>query len=157
MTELKESYLEMYGSIELKRSFCPHCQGMTIIKHGTYVCCGQPFTDTGPVYCARACESAPRRELNKPEQSAILQAQHYRCFYCDQDFGSTHLRHDKPIKLTIHWDHQLPYAYSGDSRPTNYVAACQVCNHIKSDRIFVSEEDARTTLALRRKQLGCDF
>ena len=157
MAVLKDSYLEMYGSVMLERSYCPHCQGMTIVKNDTYVCCGKPIKDIGNIYYSRSAETGPRHKPTRRERFEILKAQDYCCFYCHQEFHSVHTHHAKPLKLKIHWDHRIPYAYSGDNQASNFVAACQVCNGIKSAHIFTTAEEAQSFLAKRRRQLGYDF
>jgi hypothetical protein len=70
---------------------------------------------------------------------------------------STRFRNGKPIIIKTNWDHQLPYAFSQNNATSNFVAACHVCNGIKSDRLFKTIEEAQVYLASKRKQKGYDF
>ena len=66
-------------------------------------------------------------------------------------------RQEKALTIKVNWDHQLPYAFSQNNATSNFVAACHVCNGIKSDRLFKTVEEAQLYLAQKRKQKGYDF
>lgn len=38
--------------------------------------------------------------------------------------------------LRLNWDHFVPFAYGRTNASANWVAACHVCNGIKSCRVF---------------------
>lgn len=58
--------------------------------------------------------------------------------------------------LRLEVDHIVPTAWTGErlDRPENLVASCQVCNRLKSDKIFASVDDARRHLDRRWVQEG---
>ena len=62
-------------------------------------------------------------------QAIQLIEQEGRCFYCNSS-----LYGDR-----IEWDHLIPYAYSGTNPDNNWIAACELCNGKKSDKIFSNE------------------
>jgi hypothetical protein len=83
-----------------------------------------------------------------------MEEQKFCCFYCDRRFGATVFRAGKPIALRINWDHVNPYAYSLNNHDQNFVAACHVCNGIKSSLIFRSTDEAKTHIAGRWQDKG---
>jgi 5-methylcytosine-specific restriction endonuclease McrA len=106
----------------------------------------------------RETEAAQQRKTPpKAEKDKILKDQENRCFYCGVTFENFRFRNGKPIKIRIHWDHQLPYAYSQNNKASNFVAACHVCNGIKSDHVFKTVEEVQIYLADKRKLKGYDF
>lgn len=98
---------------------------------------------------------AARRLPPKWQRDQQLDEQRGRCFYCDRAFGSfVQAPTGEVVRLVVHWDHVTPYAYSQNNHGWNFVAACHVCNGIKSDRIFETEDEARTFIQLRWMQKG---
>lgn len=80
----------------------------------------------------------PRRNPGVVVRQAILKRQHGKCFYCGVPLGQF-LRHlGRVVCATVCWDHLLPYAYSFNSDPDNFVAACRQCNGIKRALVFDS-------------------
>lgn len=58
------------------------------------------------------------------------------------------------IGLKLQWDHVDPWVYSLNNKDQNFVAACQICNGIKSSMIFNSVEEARVYIQGARKTKG---
>lgn len=44
------------------------------------------------------------------------------------------------METSIHWDHFVPFSYTGTNRSANWVAACPQCNMAKGNRHLISEE-----------------
>ena len=57
-------------------------------------------------------------------------------------------------RTTIHWDHKVPYAYTGCNEAKNMAAACNICNCLKGSRVFESVEEARAYLEKKREAKG---
>jgi 5-methylcytosine-specific restriction endonuclease McrA len=55
----------------------------------------------------------------------------------------------RPKVLSPVWDHLVPYVYGYDNSDDNFVAACQICNNIKSSKLFSSLEEAREYINAR--------
>jgi len=70
-----------------------------------------------------------------------LDKQENRCFYCKEEFDSIITRNGKPLKLKLVWDHMVPYSYFQTNPDNNFVAACHVCNSIKSNKMFNTVEE----------------
>lgn len=87
-------------------------------------------------------------------QTAKLNNQKNKCFYCGQKFDEWYVRDGfarlrKPV-----WDHLSPYSYSFDNSNDNFVAACATCNAIKGARIFDSFLEAAQYVRKRRQEKG---
>ena len=70
----------------------------------------------------------------KPSKSnayKILTEQDCRCAYCNVSLN----------EVELEWDHFVPYAWRRSNAADNFVAACRLCNRLKSDRYFASEAD----------------
>lgn len=149
--------MAVYGSVSLERGYCNSCQGMTIIKHGKYQCC-DGLVEGLPTKFERMSEPFFQRKTpTKFDKDRILRKQEDRCFYCNVTFGSFRYRNGLPFIVKIEWDHQLPFIYSQNNTAENFVAACHVCNGIKSSHVFQNVEEAQVYLAGKRKSKGYDF
>lgn len=149
--------MALYGNVAIERGICPNCRGTSFIKNGSTVCCDVPINNE-PKKFHREIESPQHRKTPpKIEKDRILEEQEYRCFYCSVLLESTRFRNGKPLMIRVNWDHQLPYAFSQNNTISNFVAACHVCNGIKSDRLFRTVDEAQLYLAQKRKQKGYDF
>ena len=147
MGKVKQGHLAVYGSIKIRRLFCEKCDDISLIVKGKYVCCGSETKET-PEFWKRESEAdANRSRPSRAAQQEILLRQDDRCLYCERLFGSWARRNGKPLQLSVCWDHFAPYSYSRDNQDLNFVAACQVCNGIKSNRIFETIEQARVYLS----------
>jgi len=62
------------------------------------------------------------------------------------------MRGSKFMRLTIHWDHYVPYAYQAANK--GFVAACNVCNRLKWSEVFEDLGEARRVLLSRWRQKG---
>jgi 5-methylcytosine-specific restriction endonuclease McrA len=150
----RKPYIGVYGNTKILKGFCTDCEAYAFVIDGALQCCDSPFTDT-PTHYKREIEAVDKRKRpSLAYQEARLIAQDYRCFYCERAFHSVVLRYSRPIPLKIHWDHFVPYAYSRDNSAVNFVAACHVCNAIKSDICFETLAEARIFIESRRQAKG---
>ncbi len=144
----------IYGNIALLRGYCSECKGYAFILEGKMACCGERSTDAPERFKRMSDCPEFRRGPSVKWQKYIMAQQHCRCFYCNRTFGSTVYRSTKPVRLKVNWDHINPYTYSLDNRNQNFVAACHVCNGIKSSLIFRSVDDATIYILERWKDKG---
>lgn len=80
------------------------------------------------------CPSHLRKEL--------IVKQGGKCFYCRVTFGSVISVGVTRRVTSVHYDHVIPYAFIAGVNPVgNWVAACGLCNNLKSGRIFTSYEE----------------
>lgn len=107
-----------------------------------------------------------RRAPTQLQRGRIMAMQGGACLYCGLPFGRTVARSGaslerrngkrlpSEVRLRVNWDHFIPYAYLAANPGENWVAACQVCNTIKSARIFDTIRDAQSYILPRRRTLG---
>jgi 5-methylcytosine-specific restriction endonuclease McrA len=100
------------------------------------------------------CGENKRRTPPLKKRREVIERQGNKCFYCGEPFGEYYIRNGVAKKLTIHFDHFVPFAFSGNNDNENFVASCNICNSIKSDKVFETEEDARCYVEHARKRKG---
>ena len=154
---MKKHVMAVYGNVSLERGYCNDCGRMAIIKNGMYQCCDGLVAGVPNKFERMSEPFFARKTPTKFEKDRILREQEDRCFYCSVQFGSFRFRNGLPFLVKIHWDHQLPFAYSQNNKTENFVAACHVCNGIKSSHIFHTVEEAQVYIASKRKSKGYDF
>lgn len=152
-----KTILALYGNVSLQRGYCKTCKERAFIRDGKFSCCGTSVHATPKSFVRESEPYFKRKTPTANEKSKILAAQEYRCFYCGVLLGSYRVRNGKPVLIKINWDHKLPFIYSQNNKASNFVAACHVCNGIKSSRIFKTVEEAQITLHQRRREKGYDF
>lgn len=154
---MAKSTLALYGNVALQRGYCSSCETYAIVRDGLLQCCGAPFDSKPKKFERMSLPEAARKRPSKNAQSEILRNQNNCCFYCGVRFGSIRIRNGNPVIIKINWDHQLPFAYSQNNNASNFVAACHVCNGIKSDLIFQTVEESQIYLRDKRSQKGYNF
>ena len=146
--------MALFGNTAMARDYCSKCSRLVLIIDGEYSCCDRQYRKE-PVGHHR--ESQPERARRKPNRKARnsqLEAQANKCHYCELEFGNVVTQGIDSIVLKVEWDHNVPWAFNQDNRPANFVAACQICNHIKSDMMFFSHEAAKEFIASKRVAKG---
>jgi 5-methylcytosine-specific restriction endonuclease McrA len=98
--------------------------------------------------------SGSRRRPRGSLCRAILAQQKGRCLYCNHKIGAVIMRRRNPVVLRVNWDHFIPYAYGNTNQAANWVAACHVCNAIKSCRMFDTVADAQRFILARWAEKG---
>lgn len=146
----------LYGKVQLVLSYCKDCKYEVFIIDGKYSCCGKEFTEIVTEY-KQVAYCTDSRFVSKSTKRKILESQGDCCIYCEEPFNSIKYRKDKEIVLTVEFDHKIPYTMIQDSSKDNIVAACQVCNGIKSDTLYQNLNSARIDLFEKRKQKGYNF
>jgi 5-methylcytosine-specific restriction endonuclease McrA len=154
---MKKHAIALYGSVALERGYCNNCKSMAIIKGGKFQCCGSPVQDVPSKFERMSEPLFARKTPTKADKDRIVNQQGNQCFYCGVTFGSFRFRRGLPFTIKIEWDHKLPFAYSQNNQTDNFVASCHVCNHIKSDHLFQTVDEARVYLSDKRKSKGYDF
>jgi 5-methylcytosine-specific restriction endonuclease McrA len=137
----------LYGNVHALRAYCQECEGNALVIKGKMACCDKVFAGTVQGKRREVEAVAKRKKPSQAKQEAQLAAQDYACLYCGLEFGT--LLGDRV--LSICWDHCVPYSYSQDNSDSNFVAACQICNGIKSNKMFATLEEARQFVIGRRE------
>lgn len=143
------THLALYGNVAIERGMCPACERMALILDRCYACCGTPVYESATRIKRIVEPEFVRRRPSPASQREILDLQAHCCAYCDRPFGSWIHTGEKPLQLVVEWDHVTPFCHTANNHPSNFVAACQVCNAIKHDLIFDSLEDIRVHVALK--------
>lgn len=150
------THLAMFGDVGLVREFCQACESMAIVLDDRLQCCDAPAKGK-PDHWKRISEASEvRKSPPAALKAAILEQQENRCIYCERRFGSWVRRRSAPrsglsIRLLVTWDHFVPFSFVRSNPDENFVAACQVCNGIKRDKLFGTVEEARVFIATRRE------
>lgn len=149
----------IYGTKTLIRAKCqnPDCYGCwAFVLDGRMACCGwQNEAEIDGV--KRMTQAEPKRRLPSLKDRFLqIRAQDNRCFYCGLQFKSlTKNRYRKKYyRLKLEWDHISPFVWGQNNNPTNFVAACQICNRLKGAKIFPTREVAIKYVLQKRKRLG---
>lgn len=144
----------LYGNTALKRQRCGKCRTTAIVLDGEIQCCGRKVEEKARTYRQMSPPVFKRRTPSQQEQLRILSEQDNRCLYCGLHFGTKMFRGAKILELAVRWDHYIPFSVTANNSAQNFVAACQVCNGIKSSRIFESLEEARKHIFRQREKKG---
>ena len=137
-----KKHLMQYGNTILQRGYCVFCKNTAIILENVLQCCDRVVVNDDkpkPLYLATSAYLR-RKKPSLKQRSHILTMQENKCKYCNYKFGSYILKNNKMIVLRIVWDHHIPYSYGANNNTENFVAACQICNGFKSNKIFDSFE-----------------
>jgi 5-methylcytosine-specific restriction endonuclease McrA len=149
-----------FGRIAMLRAICPRCRSMALVIKGRMACCGAMPEQQDEYIKKKESEGEKRRsKLGAKEKRALLEKQENKCFYCYRPFGTPawHPGRHKIIYPDIHFDHFVCWDYSRDTSIGNMVAACSICNLIKSSKIFANADDARAFIKHRIGQKGYEF
>lgn len=149
MGRRKGIHAAVYGSVRIKRGWCPDCRTWAFIVRGKQQCCDRPVSGVADGQ-VRVCDaSGVRKYPGKEIRERLLAKFEYRCAYCRQMFG-THITYKgKDRVLAVNFDHQVPFAYLQDNPKDNWLPACRVCNGLKGSLCFESLEATREYLVRR--------
>jgi len=142
-----------YGSTAIYRAQCPSCKSMSFVIDGLMSCCDVEAPKATSFRKKRVSTSESRRhQLPKELKRKILIAQDNKCIYCGHVFGERYWHPGKSrfVKLRVHYDHLVPWSYSGNNSGNNIAAACNLCNMAKSDLMFNSLDEARVYILNKR-------
>lgn len=145
-----------YGRVTILRAMCPECECMSIVRDGITLC-HKRVVDTTVTSSKRVGDMQTKRKpMNAKAKQAVADSQGGLCFYCFNSFGSMYHRGSVVSYLFVTIDHQVPYSYLQADEAHNLVAACHICNMLKSNRMFDSVEDARVYVqaAWQRKKIS---
>lgn len=150
----KKQYNAIYGNTRLDKGFCKDCQSNAFVQEGKLLCCDALFElETRPIF--RESEPVQKRVfLSQTDRNALLARQDWNCFYCGRGFGALVFRKGKEIRLRVEYDHLVPHSYSFNGSKFNFVAACHVCNKMKSNLMFNSVEEVQVYLHTKWKDKG---
>ena len=141
-----------YGNVRMEKVFCNECNAYSFVLNGETICCDSPVekVESRPFKVVIAPE-VKRKTPSQYEKANILESQGGKCFYCDLPFGSVVWDNNKKKAriLKINWDHFTPFAYSLNNKSSNFVASCNICNSLKSAKVFDTVEEAKLYMKKR--------
>jgi 5-methylcytosine-specific restriction endonuclease McrA len=147
-------YLGLYGNIGVVKARCLDCKTHAFVVGGKLACCDKLVEVAPQIVKREACPEQERRLPALSERRAQLESQQHQCFYCERTFGSRVFRGTRGTTLQINWDHVIPYAYSQNNATLNFVAACHICNGLKSSHLFPTLDAAREFLNSKWRDKG---
>ena len=134
------SYRAIYGKASFIKAYCEDCETEAFIINGCYACCDSKYIKDNidrTIYVTQ--KSNKRKAITTKERRGLIEQQNNRCFYCDCDLGGYYIRNNTLRKIKAHIDHVHPFSAVGNA--TEFVAACNVCNQIKSNKVFSSMDE----------------
>ncbi len=132
----------IYGSVVIRRGYCSLCNGYALILDGKLACCGVSPKSLESAGYEKMSDSVLHRWRPRGKVAAsILAKQEGKCFYCNRRFGSIVFRKGHAVHLRVAWDHSVPHCFSRNNQLSNFVAACNICNGLKSGKVFDSIEE----------------
>lgn len=152
-----KSHYAQYGNNIIPRAYCPKCQLWSMIIDGMRQCCDEVFEDYGTRIKVVVPARKKRLQLRRKQKNEILEIQHGRCFYCNNELGYYYERNFKVFKSTTHFDHILPFCYSYNNNQRNFVASCNLCNSIKGSKMFKNIKELRNHINERRIKKGIEI
>ncbi len=134
--------MALYGTVKMIRRKCDRCQDVALVLgNGKMACCGMPIEDEHeiPSEIKRWTEAGARRKQPPPQiRQQLMQEFGNACAYCLRSFGSMAWYKSKRRRISLVWDHVVPWKYSSNSRDGNFLPACSICNSIKRDLMFLT-------------------
>lgn len=153
----RKTSLAFYGNINLVRGYCSKRKTNSFIIDGFLQCCdkyvGKQFINPTNVQYMNAPKQK-RKPLGSTDKQVILENQNNKCIYCGEEFGNVVMVNGKTYPAYPVWDHVIPFSMSFNNHANNYVASCQICNAIKTDKFFDSLEDASQFIMEERNKKG---
>lgn len=150
----KNSTNVLFGAVSIPRGYCKQCDNQAFVIDGLIKCCDSTFTINSTSVIRESEASSKRSRPSMELQRQILTGQNDRCFYCGRMFGATVYRKHKETRLKLNWDHLTPYSYQNDNTTRNFVAACNICNSLKSNLMFQTLEEAQNYITTSRERKG---
>lgn len=145
-------HVALYGNTVINRTYCEQCQQWSIVIGRRKVCCNEIEREV-PTCTKRLSEPEERRvALPAYTKEKLLMLYDYSCAYCCKSYGAIVLYKNEPTMVTLSWDHAVPFSFSYDNRPTNYLPACQICNAVKGNKMFNTIEEVQEYVQARIKK-----
>jgi hypothetical protein len=139
----------LFGSTAMLHGFCPRCDDNGFATpEGNCLDCKTPMNIARKVR-REVKAQFKRRQPSPAYRQAQLERQAQRCYWCRREFGEYLVRRGSHCQLRVCWDHFIPFSFTGSCDDIEFVAACQVCNGIKTDHMFDTEDECRAYIVRR--------
>lgn len=137
---------KLYGSVSLESGYCSFCKESWLGRP----CCEEISKDYRRV--VRVSRGNGKRYFSRTAVDEALQKQNGLCFWCETNIGlgfyKTTRGSIKPLYAV--GDHLVPFSYEDGTCKNNLVVSCNICNSIKSSKIFPTVEKTREFILSRR-------
>ena len=133
----------IYGETVIESLYCQECNQRAFVIRGKLTCCNRIVskTEAGGIKIEVDTEGKRRKKPSRWIQGEILAEQKNCCYYCGEEFGSWFNRGGQIYRVSVNWDHVIPYCYNHNNY--EFVASCRKCNNAKAGRVFNSLQEAR--------------
>lgn len=135
----------IYGGVSISKVTCDCCGDWSFVVDGVTTCCGVSAHIDDTVAVHRTCDNATQRKVpTLSSRNKLLIDYDNSCAYCHRKFGTTVFWNKRVRTLLLEWDHLVPFEYSLNNSPNNFLPSCNICNGIKGSRVFHSIADVRS-------------
>lgn len=139
----------VYGNTVLPSDWCPRCQRQSLIVGGLFTCCNKAVEELPAEQVIFEVDKvgAKRRKPSKKWRDKCLAEQENKCFYCGDTFGTERRIQGEWKTVNLVWDHVVPFVFNHNNHL--FVAACSLCNAMKSCLMFADLDEAKRVLQLK--------
>ena len=132
-----------YGSVIMQRGKCLECgDNCLVAMDGRSVCCRAEVELVTEGIIKKEIRTNNRRQPSNLGKRNLLIIQEGRCYWCGRKFGDFVVsKSGKAYELKPHWDHYIPFSFTGSSEDDQFVASCKMCNSHKSAKIIFSQQE----------------
>ena len=136
-----------FGNTIMLRADCPVCRKRCLLDaESKCEGCGSFIVGERLIVERESeCFRPNRKRPTRLRQAEILRDQDHRCYWCGRMFGwrAHHAASGDSRILRPHWDHFIPFAFTGSCDDLEFVASCWLCNAYKGDHFFDDEHQCR--------------
>ncbi len=143
-----------YGDVYLASEMCPNCKTESFVLDGKLACCGLPAIGRPTSWKRMSQAKTDRIQLSPMLKAQLLHQQRGVCAYCEIPFRTPVYRDAKVWRRTIQFDHFVPWSYCASNHQKNVVAACSICNQIKSWLMFKDLYECQTYIMRQWRHKG---
>lgn len=151
----------MFGKVTMFRATCTECGRTSLIVDGKTACCGaRPVRSDEYTSKRESAGESSRKRFKRSDTLDAMYRQGNRCAYCGIElFPGQRCWNNKKCKYVsaeTEYDHFIPWSYLGKTDGTILIASCEICNRIKSSKIFDSFAESKRYIRQKREQKGYD-
>lgn len=152
-----DTHIALYGSVQIQRVYCKQCETNAFVIKGLQACCDEPVKQQPKKFKIVSVNHGVRKKPSATVKAAILKIQDNKCLYCNKEFGTYYERYNKISRTKLHFDHLAPFSYTQNNTKYGFVAACHICNSIKSNKVFNTVEEVFHYVNYNRQKKGYKY
>jgi len=151
---VKINHFAQYGYSKLVRVYCKQCKDYAFVIDKTFTCCYSPFLGAVNKIKKMSLSSGIRKYPSVKIMQDLIRDQKDTCLYCENGFNSFYMKNNKIMKVKRNYDHVVPFSYLQESPDKNWILSCNVCNSIKSNKMFKTIQDTKDYIRYEREKRG---